>query len=175
LSTVAPVTLDVAGVFAREGDYVYMTLRRLGVPPPELEDGVHDVFVAVHKHRRAYDSARPLRPWLFAFAVRVAANYRRSVRRRRESGAPLFEHADERPRADALLESAARRDLLLRALHTLPDERRAVLVLHDLDGIPMPEVARALEIPLNTAYSRLRLARQDITTAVRRLQERSSQ
>ena len=58
---------------------------------------------------------------------------------------------------------------LFEALETLDLERRAVIVMHDWDGEPMPEVARALGIPLNTAYSRLRLARQDLGVAVKRV------
>jgi RNA polymerase sigma-70 factor, ECF subfamily len=165
----APCALDIRDVFAREGDYVYATLRRLGVRASELEDGIQEVFIAVHKHRHMYDPSRAMRPWLFGFALRIASNRRRAVRRRRESEPPPGEPVDERPRADALLESRARQNLLLSALATLDDERRAVLVLHDLDGVSVPEIARTLEIPLNTAYSRLRIAREEITVAVRRL------
>ncbi|HEX2671205.1 MAG TPA: sigma-70 region 4 domain-containing protein [Polyangiaceae bacterium] len=40
--------------------------------------------------------------------------------------------------------------------------------MHEIDGCPIPEVADALGIPLNTAYSRLRLARQDFADGLRR-------
>ena len=56
-----------------------------------------------------------------------------------------------------------------RALEHIPIERRGVFVMHDIDGIAAPEIAVALEIPLNTAYSRLRLARRDFGEAVARL------
>jgi len=56
-----------------------------------------------------------------------------------------------------------------RALDTLDFDRRAVFILHEIDGVAIPEIARALEIPSNTAYSRLRLARADFGAAVRRL------
>jgi len=164
------VALDVAQVFAREGDYVHTALRRLGVAASELEDAVHDVFIAVHRQKDTYDASRSLRAWLYGFAVRVASNHRRTTRRRRESDAPSFEPADERPNAESVLVSGSQRSLLLRALDLLAEERRDVLVLHDLDGISMPDIARALDVPLNTAYSRLRLGREDIAAAVRRLQ-----
>lgn len=162
----AQAPLDVSEVFAREGDYVYTSLRRLGVPTASLEDAVHDVFIAVHNHRAEYDPSRPLRAWLFGYALRVASNHRRTNRRRPVSGAPPADTADDRPGADELLESNARRRLLLRALATLSEERKAVLVLHDLDEVAVPEIARTLGIPLNTAYSRLRLAREDIRAAI---------
>ena len=59
----------------------------------------------------------------------------------------------------------------MRALDLLDFDRRVVLVMHDLDEVSMPEIASALDIPLNTAYSRLRLARADVLAAVRRLSE----
>jgi RNA polymerase sigma-70 factor (ECF subfamily) len=60
----------------------------------------------------------------------------------------------------------------MEALDRLDFDRRVVLVMHDLDEISVPEIAAMLEIPLNTAYSRLRLARVDVVAAVRRRGER---
>jgi RNA polymerase sigma-70 factor (ECF subfamily) len=60
--------------------------------------------------------------------------------------------------------------LVMRALDTLDLQRRAVFVMSELGGHTMPEIAETLSVPLNTAYSRLRLARQDFESAVRRLQ-----
>jgi RNA polymerase sigma-70 factor (ECF subfamily) len=74
--------------------------------------------------------------------------------------------------ADVQLADHEEHSLLLRALDTIDLERRAVLVLHEWDGEPIPEVARALGIPLNTAYSRLRAAREDLAAAVKRLTAR---
>jgi RNA polymerase sigma-70 factor (ECF subfamily) len=54
-------------------------------------------------------------------------------------------------------------------MESMPLERRAVFVMHEIDGLPVPEVAQALAVPLNTAYSRLRLARRDFATAIERL------
>ena len=77
--------------------------------------------------------------------------------------------ADPRPTADEELAAHEARDLVLRALDTIDLDRRAVLVMNLLDEQPMPEVAEALGIPVNTAYSRLRLAREDFEKAVKRL------
>jgi len=62
------------------------------------------------------------------------------------------------PGADETLAARQATDLVLAALEVLDDDRRSLFVLHELDGVSMPEVAAALSIPLNTAYSRLRLA-----------------
>jgi RNA polymerase sigma-70 factor (ECF subfamily) len=156
-------------VFAREFDYVWTSLRRLGVHDRELEDVAQEVFVQVHRRFDAYDPARPLRPWLFAFAFRCASDWRRLARHRVEV---LGEHPEppaSKPDALDLLGRAEDVDLVMRALEEVELERRAVFILYELDESPMKEIAELLGIPLFTAYSRLRLARDEFTGAVRRL------
>ena len=55
-----------------------------------------------------------------------------------------------------------------RALDELDMDGRAVLVMHDLEEYSMPEIAQVIDAPLNTLYSRLRLARKKFTAAVER-------
>lgn len=159
-------------VYARERDYVWRTLRRLGVPERHLEDVAHDVLVVVHAKLGQYDPSRPLRPWLFGIAMRVASDFRRSAKNARETPRDDLDPLDDGPRAPgphAALEAAEARALVLRALDSLDDDRRAVFVLHELDGEAIPQVAEALSIPVNTAYSRLRVAREEFAATVRRL------
>jgi len=163
---------DFAGIFDVEFDYVWHALRRLGVRDADLEDLTHDVFLAVYQRRAQFDPRRPLRPWLFGFAFRVASDYRRRSRFRREVPAEPFDAPDDAPTA---LERAVQRqtaELARQALASIELARRAVFILHELDEFAMPEVARSLEIPLNTAYSRLRLARAELATAVKALRSR---
>ena len=75
---------DFRSIFDHEFSYVWTSLRRLGVPPRDLEDITHDVFVEVFRNLDRYDPTRPLRPWLFAFAFRFASDYRRLARHRVE-------------------------------------------------------------------------------------------
>jgi RNA polymerase sigma-70 factor (ECF subfamily) len=160
--------LDFRRLFESESGYVLRSLRRLGVTAADVEDMAHEVFLAVYGQLHAFDSARPIRPWLFAFCFRVASHYRRRLRRE----APLeaaSEPRDPRAGADAVLERAAEKQVVLDALETLELDRRAVFILHELDGTTFPEIAATLGIPLGTAYSRLRLAREDFAAAARRL------
>jgi RNA polymerase sigma-70 factor (ECF subfamily) len=170
--TSRPQALDFTGIFDSEFDYVWHTLRRLGVREADLEDLTHDVFFAVYQRGESYDPSRPLRPWLFGFAFRVASSYRRRSRFRHEVAGEPIDLPAEGPSA---LDRAVQRqtaDLAREALDSLELGRRAVFILHELDEFAMPEVASALEIPLNTAYSRLRLARAELTAAVHKLRER---
>jgi RNA polymerase sigma-70 factor (ECF subfamily) len=153
--------------------YVWNTLRRFGVSPPDLEDGTQDVFIQVARHLGDYDRARPVRPWLFGFAFRVASQYRRRAHRRYETSGSSHprEAVDPGPLPDARIAAAQDRQLVLDALEAIDLDRRAVFVLHEIDGVSVDEIARALGIPVNTAYSRLRVARSEFAAAVKRLRK----
>lgn len=166
------LALDAARVFAEHGDYVWNTLRRLGAPRSDLEDLTHDTFLAVFRAWDDFDPARPMRPWLFVFALRIASDHRRRARHRLEVG-PEQESADSSPNAVELLLRKEREALAHEALQAVVLSRRAVFILHELDGCTVPEIALTLEIPVATAYSRLRLAREDFAAGVRRLTLRS--
>ena len=161
---------EFPAVYGAELGYVWSTLRRLGVQERDLEDLCHDVFVVVFRNLAAYDTRRPIRPWLFGIAFRVASDYRRSARHRREIPGTTRELPCPAPPADEVMLRRERQRLVARALEALELDRRAVFVMHDIDGHVMPDIAGALGIPLNTAYSRLRLARADFAAAVKRVQ-----
>lgn len=160
-------------VYENEFDYVFHTLRRLGVPDRDLEDLLHEVFIAYYRGQASYDPRRPLKPWLFGIAFRVASDYRRRAHHRYEVPSEHEERfASQAPGADEQVAARQRRELVMAALETLDLDRRAVFVMHDLDGHSMPEIADVLSVPLNTLYSRLRLARAAFAQAVRRAQLR---
>jgi RNA polymerase sigma-70 factor (ECF subfamily) len=166
----APLTRAQASeLFSEHCDYVWNALRRLGVRHEDLEDVTHDTFVAVYKQWSNYDANRPIRPWLFGFALRVASDHRRLARYRHEVAAPADEPRDDSPDAADLLLQKERESLAHAALSAIEVSRRAVFILHELDGSTVPEIAAVLEIPVPTAYSRLRLAREDFAAAVKRL------
>ena len=157
-------------LFTMHAPYVWNTLRRLGVPAPDLEDLAHDVFIQVQRHLDDFETGRPVRPWLFGFAYRVASQHRRRAYRRRETyGDPdAAIHPGLAP--DEQVEADERRRLVLAALQRIDLERRAVFVLHDIDGTSMADIAESLGIPANTGYSRLRVAREEFAAAVKVLQ-----
>jgi RNA polymerase sigma-70 factor, ECF subfamily len=153
--------------FQAEFDYLCRSLRRLGVRPEDVEDDVHEVFLVLNRKWRDYDPSRPLRPYLFGIAFRVVAARRRRERREVPGALEGVPASDDRP--DEALEAADARELVLNALARVPIARRGVLVMHDIDEMPMRDIARALSLPLFTGYSRLRKARREFEAAVRAL------
>ena len=156
-----------SAAYDAEFDVVWLYLRRLGVPEADVEDAVHDVFVVAHRRYGTYDASRPLRPWLLGIAFRIAAQWRRRHRFEVSLAEPATDRADEGRPPDEQVASRQERSRLQAALAQLDIDQRAVVVMHDLNGIPVPEIATALDVPLNTVYSRLRLGRAKITAALR--------
>ncbi len=160
--------------------YVLGMLWRLGVADRDREDVAHEVFLVVQRRLADYDPSLKLRPWLAGITWNVATRWKDLARHRRlELGMSDDEQesaADGHQDPEQLL-STAEVEVQLRALtrtllQTVPDEQRIVLVMHDLDEIGMPDIARALGISPNTGWDRLRRARLSFEAAVRRLNER---
>ncbi len=147
-----------------EFDYLARTLRRLGVRRDDVEDLAHDVFLVLYQAWDKYDPARPLRAYLFGIAFRVAANYRRKLRKERHFTLIDVDTVEMRP--DRAVEAFQARATVLKALERIPLPRRAVFILHDIDQLPMAEIASTLSIYRFTGYSRLRKARQEFAAAV---------
>ena len=155
-------------VFQAEAAFVLRILRRLGVPEADLEDAAQDVFLVVHRKLPEYDARSSLRSWLFGIASRVALARRRRAHVRHEVPRADLDPLDPAPRASDAAERLDARALLLHALERLDDEKRAVFILYELEGFSMAEVAAAVECPLQTAYSRLRLARDSVRRSIER-------
>ncbi len=177
---VAPAGADAArerftALYHEHFDYVWSSVRRLGVPPQHIADVTHDVFVTVFRKLDEYDPTRPARPWLFAVAFRVTRNHQRLAANRNERlqrDDEAIEGVDPLPGAEDTLGAAQDRALVRDALDALDVERRAVLVLHDIEEKPASEIAAICEIPVKTVYSRLHSARSLFTAAVRRFRLR---
>jgi RNA polymerase sigma-70 factor (ECF subfamily) len=179
--TVAPRTSGDADAATRQRafrelyenhvDFVWRNLRRLGVQESDAEDRTQEVFVVAHRRYGEFeDRGHGPRAWLFQIVLRVASDARRHRRRHPEEpdgGDAMSRASVDAPQADVL----ARREALSSldaALDTIEVGRRAVLVLHEIEEMTAPEIARVLGIPLNTVYSRLRVARSELEDALTR-------
>ncbi|MBK7859568.1 MAG: RNA polymerase sigma factor [Archangiaceae bacterium] len=151
-------------VYRSEVNGVWRFLYRLGVRPPTTEDLTHQTFLVAFQRWPTLDAARPVGPWLRGIAWRVAADHRRLHQHREASLDELPEsHGTGSAPADEVL--AARRALvaLEQALEQINPEQRAVFVMHELESMAIDEIAAAMEAPVPTIYSRLRLARERLS------------
>jgi RNA polymerase sigma-70 factor (ECF subfamily) len=155
-------------VYASEFPYVWNSARRLGVAEADLPDVTHDIFVQAFRSLPEYDTARPLRPWLFGIALRVVSDFRRLERHRREVLGQPIEAVDPARSATETLEAADDRRLVQAILNEMKLNRRTVFIMHELNGHSVREIADALAIPLPTVYTRLRLAMLEFGRKARR-------
>ncbi|MEM7153720.1 MAG: sigma-70 family RNA polymerase sigma factor [Myxococcota bacterium] len=152
-------------VYRKEFPFVWAAARRLGVPPAALDDAVQDVFLTAHRRWDELDYEVSARGWLYGVTRRVAFRYRRTAARtaRRKSAVSAAGGGRNEPHAE--LEGAHDVDAVLAGLE---EGRREVFVMSELLDMSGPEIAAELSIPLNTVYSRLRLARRQLERKVTR-------
>jgi RNA polymerase sigma-70 factor (ECF subfamily) len=153
-------------VYENHVDFVWRSLRRLGVADAGVEDAVQDVFVVVHRRLAEFEGRSTMKTWIFGILYRVASDHRRLVRRKGDHEPLSPAIADARPLPDAVLEVGDALRSLDAALARIDPLRRAVLVMSDIEGLTAPEIAEALSIKPNTVYSRLRVARQELELAL---------
>jgi RNA polymerase sigma-70 factor (ECF subfamily) len=134
-----------------------------------LDDALQEVFLVVFQRMHDYEERGRARAWLYSICTRVVRSHRRKVRRRREE--VTFEIPDA-PAAPTQLERIAEQEALTlgqQLLARLPPEQREVFWLYEVEDMPMAEIARALECPLQTAYSRLHKARERVVAAAQQV------
>lgn len=156
-------------IYRAHFDFAWRALRGLGVPERNAEDAVQDVFIVVHRRLAEFQPQASLRSWLFAIIRRVASDYRRRARRKGlgdELPAEVPDTAAETPRASAEKRQALA--LLLTFLQQLPEPKREVFLLVEIEQMTVPQVAETLSLNTNTVYSRLRAARREFERAIRR-------
>lgn len=142
-------------------DFVWRSLRRLGVPMSSVDDAAQEVFWTA---ARKVDLIEPgaERAFLFAIVIRFASDVRRRQARNRElaDNAAIDAAIDFDADIEVLVDQKRARDLLDVVLNALPFELRTVLMLSEGERLTMAEVASLLGIPPGTVASRLRRARQ---------------
>ncbi len=146
---------------------VYGIAYRMMGNHDDADDVAQETFVRAHRALDRYDPKYSFYTWLRTIATRVALHELAKRRRRRTEGGESFEMAAETLPADgadpqALAEEEDLRQRLARALATLPEDSRAVLVLRAEEQLSYAEIAAALEIPIGTVMSRLARARDKL-------------
>jgi RNA polymerase sigma-70 factor (ECF subfamily) len=171
----ALVTLDARSfraIYDQYFDFVWSSTRRLGVKPEALDDVVQEVFMVIHGKIGTLRQPESLRSWIYGIVRRTVSGYHRSQRSRGVSDVAFALHVEsqlERPLTPLdVTQINEDAKLLWELLGEVDARKREVLMLVELDGMTVPEIAEALEIPLNTAYSRLRAARVAFDAALAR-------
>jgi RNA polymerase sigma-70 factor, ECF subfamily len=153
----------------RHTNRIYGLAFRLLGNSEEAEDATQEAFLRAYAHLASFRGSASFASWLY----RIMLNVCRDQLRRRQ----VREHTAELSRVDALWSNEhytvdpeqvvlalENRQVIEQALHHLPTKYRATLLLHEVDGLTLTEIADLLDTPLPTVKSRLQRARMALVT-----------
>jgi RNA polymerase sigma-70 factor (ECF subfamily) len=171
-----PTDTDALASFRRLYDeyfaFVWGCARRLGVSEEAIDDVVQDIFIVVHDRLPTLERAASLRSWIYSVIRRTVSTHHRNRRTRmaRVSTRASLEDNAEAMHPSPLDVAVLSEELqaLWRILGELDAPKREVLMLAELEEMSVPEIAEAVGVPLNTAYSRVRAARKQFDEAFAR-------
>lgn len=166
-------------VYESHFGFVWSCARRMGVPTDAIDDVVQEIFIVVHARLKTIERPASLRSWLYGVVRRTVSTFHRSrqARSAREARISAIDHYRAGSMQPSPLDLAVLTDdvkLLWRLMLRLDPLKREILVLAELEEMTAPEIAEAIGIPLNTAYSRLRIARQEFSGLVARSRARET-
>jgi RNA polymerase sigma-70 factor (ECF subfamily) len=138
---------------AHEDRVFSVCLRILGDRERAL-DATQDTFLTVFRKAGQFEGRAAFGTWIYRIAVNVCYDQIRRAKRRPSESLP--DHADPAdPAAEAAIDSAGLRPEIEHALATLSPEFRNAVILSDLEGLSLPEVAEVLDVPIGTVKSRV--------------------
>jgi len=163
--TASTCTFD--DLYTSKFGFVWRCLRGLGVPAERLDDAAQDVFVIVHRQLSSFRGGSSVGTWLFGITRKVAFNHRRSSARKQSRLVPLAEELEAQGPGPLETAQDAEAAAFVRSFMAgIDDDKRALFLMAVLEEMSIPEVAEALGVPLNTAYTRLRRLRLEFERAL---------
>ena len=168
LSSAATTPPTFERVYREHFEFVWRTLRALGVRESAVDDAVQDVFIVVHRRLPEFEGRASVRTWTYEIARRVAMRYRTRAARHdaRHSDLPPLAARDD---LDGALDQAMAADVMKKFLWQLDDDRRQAFVLSEFGELAGREIAETLDVNMNTIYARIRSARTELDRLAKRM------
>ena len=146
-------------------------VRYLIRDPVEAEDLAQEAFVRAHRQRDALREPAALESWLYQIATHVSID--RMRQRAKDAQRRAVGPVEEMPIVDAaqpspftVLQQEEMSSCVQRYVAQLSDHYKAVVLLHDVDGLTAEEIAHLLQLPLTTVKMRLHRARKELQAAL---------
>ena len=171
-------TPEFRALFDQHLEFVWRWLGHMGVREADVLDLAQKVFLTAYLKLGEFEGPSHMKSWLFAICRRVASDYRRTARFRREiaTEAEAFDlYIDTHEDAQKSAESRERRQQADAILNRLPEAQRLVFVLFELEEMNGQDIAQLVGVSVGTVRSRLRLARQAFSREAKRLRQGSAQ
>jgi RNA polymerase sigma-70 factor (ECF subfamily) len=167
-------------VYRAHFHFVWRSARALGVREGAIDDIVQEVFVVAQRKLPEFEGRSSMRTWLSGIVLNVVRHHRRTAHRKsphelsREPPTDVDSLPTAAPSPHEMASFREETLLLQRVLDGLDEKKREVLVLAELEELPVPEIAKILGIGLNTVYSRLRVAREEFERLAARYRARDA-
>jgi len=165
----------VEQIVARHVDAIWRTARELGILPRDLDDVVQEVLVVCVRRLSDIEPERE-RAFLLATTSRVAANWRRTRRRRPADPVDSFDEIPEGPRARGPAEALERKrelELVQAALDEMNEQQREVFTLFELEELTAREIAEQLGLSESVVFARAQRARAVFQRCLSRAEART--
>ena len=167
-------------------NFLYRMVRDTGV----AEDLAQEVFLRVYRARQEYAPSAKFTTWMFRIATNLALNSVRDNRHRKleisvdqpvdsgEEEQRPFEVPERAPTVEQEMVARCRAEMILKAIHALPEKQRAAVLLHKYQELDYDEIARVLECSesalkslLFRAYETLRVDLAPLVSPTVRMQQ----
>jgi RNA polymerase sigma-70 factor (ECF subfamily) len=134
----------------------------LGIADGESDDLCQEIFFIIYRHLRSFRGEARLSTWIHRLATREAIRHAKRRRLRRALTEMLARSGPPRVPRDWAENQAARRQYLGQLLARLPPERRLALVLFEVEGRSVEEIAQQCGCAVNTVWTRIHRARTQL-------------
>ena len=151
-------------IYRAHVDAVYRLALRLLDDPGDAEDAVQETFIQVFRGLGAYRGESSLRTWIHRITVRTALRQRKRTRRQRPTLMVVRDHGA--PGQDTCCDEHRALDAVHALLQRLSPRRRAVFLLHEVEGYTLPEAAALLGVSVTAAKKLVWRARRDLDRLV---------
>jgi RNA polymerase sigma-70 factor (ECF subfamily) len=156
-----------AQIYREYFDFVWRCTRSYGVDADAIDDVVQEIFIVVQKRLHTLQEGDALRSWIYGIVRRTVSTHRRARRTRAARDvAEIPSLSTTRPSPLEVAEQSDQLKVLSSLLEQLDETKREVFILAEIAEMSAPEIAEAVGIPVNTAYSRLRAARHAFEEAL---------
>jgi RNA polymerase sigma-70 factor, ECF subfamily len=157
-------------IYRSSSGYVFAIAYRVTGRMEDAEEVTQDVFVKVYRKLGSFQFRSAFSTWIYRIAMNTAINLYRKRSKERGKNVPfddaikVDDHAAKTAGPAVEIEKKDNERLVKSMLESLPPEQRSCVIMKDLEGLKYEEIAKILDINLNTVKSRLSRAREKLVS-----------
>lgn len=151
-------------LFERYERRLYNFFLRLSYDQIGSDDLVQNLFLRIIRYRQSYDPSRSFRTWVYQMARNLYYDHYKAEKKTRDGFMDVDRIEDEQAPADTFDDTEDREGRLLEAMKKLPEDKRELLVLSKLQGLPYEQIAIITDTTVNNVKVRVHRALENLRT-----------